>query len=111
MYRLGPRTVDVKKLLSVLSMSSGATAYYTAENAAIPVSEPTFAEGALLAPKELTALVPVSNRLLRVANRRSYRGQAPRLPTGCIRKRGPCWRHELVRQGRKSHLGTSSPSA
>ena len=67
-YRMGPRTIDVKKLLSVLSMSSGATAFYTAENAAIPVSEQTFAEAALLAPKELTALVPVSNRLLRDAD-------------------------------------------
>ena len=67
-YRMGPRTIDVKKLLSVLSMSSGATAYYTAENAAIPVSEQTFAEAALLAPKELTAMVPVSNRLLRDAD-------------------------------------------
>ena len=49
-------------------VSTGATAYYTAENAAIPVSEQTFAEAALLAPKELTALVPVSNRLLRDAD-------------------------------------------
>src|SRR5262249_28225600 len=47
---MGPTTVPVKKLLNVESMSAGATAYYVAENAAIPTSEETFAETALLAP-------------------------------------------------------------
>jgi HK97 family phage major capsid protein len=65
--RLGPRVVPVSKSLSVTSISSGAAAYYVGENAAIPVSEPTFAQIPLLIPKELAALVPVSNRLLRDA--------------------------------------------
>lgn len=62
--RLGPRVVPVARTLAVTSISTSATAYYVAENAAIPISEPTFAQTPLLTPKELTALVPVSNRLL-----------------------------------------------
>ena len=65
---LGPTVLQVAKVLGVVSLSSGATAYYVAENAAIVPSEPTFAETALLAPKALTALVPISNRLLRDAD-------------------------------------------
>lgn len=65
--RLGPRTVPVKKELSVTSLSTGASASWVAENAAIPISEQTFAQAVLLRPKELAALVPVSNRLLRDA--------------------------------------------
>lgn len=65
--RLGPRVVSVRKELDLTSMSAGATASYVAENALIPVSEETFAQGVLLKPKELAALVPVSNRLLRDA--------------------------------------------
>ena len=65
--RAGPRVVQVKKELDVTSIASGSTAYYVAENAAIPVSEQTFAQQALLRPKELAALVPISNRLLRDA--------------------------------------------
>src|SRR4051794_28727095 len=65
--RLGPRIVPVKKDLSVTSVSTGASAYYVAENALIPTSEPTFAQTPLLVPKELAALVPVANRLLRDA--------------------------------------------
>ena len=57
----------MEKSLSVTSISTGATAYYVGENAAIPTSEPTFAQAPLLVPKELAALVPVSNRLLRDA--------------------------------------------
>jgi HK97 family phage major capsid protein len=40
--RMGPTRVQVKKSLAVTSISSGATATYVAENAAIPVSEQTF---------------------------------------------------------------------
>ena len=65
--RLGPRIVPVKKELDVPSLASGATAYYVAENAAIPASEETFALTPLLRPRELAALVPISNRLLRDA--------------------------------------------
>ncbi|MBA2358875.1 MAG: phage major capsid protein, partial [Actinobacteria bacterium] len=61
--KLGPRVVPVSKELAVTSISTGATAYYVAENAAIPVSEESFAQAVLLRPKELAALVPVSNRL------------------------------------------------
>jgi HK97 family phage major capsid protein len=62
--RLGPKVVPVARTLAVTSISTGASAYYVAENAAIPVSEQTFAQTPLLTPKELAALVPVSNRLL-----------------------------------------------
>jgi HK97 family phage major capsid protein len=65
--RLGPRTVPVARTLSVASISSGASAYYIAENGAIPVSEQTFGLTPLLIPRELAALVPVSNKLLRDA--------------------------------------------
>jgi len=65
--RLGPRVVPVARTLAVTSISTGAAAYYIAEGGAIPISEPTFAQTPLLTPKELAALVPVSNRLLRDA--------------------------------------------
>jgi HK97 family phage major capsid protein len=65
--RLGVRVVPFDKELDVVSLSSGATATYVAENAPITPSEQTFAKGALLTEKELAALVPVSNRLLRAA--------------------------------------------
>jgi HK97 family phage major capsid protein len=64
---MGPTVVPMRKQLLVNSISSGSTAYYTAENAPIPTSEPTFDQDVLLQPKELAALVPVSNRLLRDA--------------------------------------------
>jgi HK97 family phage major capsid protein len=66
--RMGPTVVQVKKELDLTSLSSGASASYVAENAAIPISEQTFAQGPLLRPKQLAALVPVSNRLLRDAD-------------------------------------------
>lgn len=62
--KAGPRIVPFNKQMNQTSVSSGATAYYTAENAAITPSEQTFAEAALLTPKNLTGLVPVSNYLL-----------------------------------------------
>jgi HK97 family phage major capsid protein len=65
--RMGPRIVPVKKDLAIVSLSSGAAASYVGENLRIPVSEQTFAQAPLLAPKQLAALVPVSNRLLRDA--------------------------------------------
>jgi HK97 family phage major capsid protein len=65
--RLGPRIVPVEKELDVTSISSGASASYVAENAPIPISEETFAQAVLLRPKELGALVPISNKLLRTA--------------------------------------------
>ncbi len=66
--RLGPRTVPVKNRLSVVSLSTGASAAYVAENATIPTSEQTFAETGLLSPKTLAALTPISTRLLRDAS-------------------------------------------
>ena len=66
-YSLKPTVVPVKKELAITSVSAGAAAYYVAENANVPVSEPTLAQAPLLQPKELAALVPVSNRLLRDA--------------------------------------------
>src|SRR5262245_23346717 len=65
---LGPTVVPVQKELDVASLATGAVAYYVAENAAITPSEETFGLTALLRPKELAALVPVSNRLLRDAS-------------------------------------------
>jgi HK97 family phage major capsid protein len=65
--RLGPRIVPVKKELSVVSLVEGATAAYVGENQRIVVSEQEFAQAPLLRPKQLAALVPVSNRLLRDA--------------------------------------------
>jgi HK97 family phage major capsid protein len=60
----GPRIVPFGKEMNQTSIGSGATAYYTAENAAISPSEPSLAEAPLLTPKNLTGLVPVSNYLL-----------------------------------------------
>ena len=62
--RAGPRIVPFNKQMNQTSVSTGATAYYTAENAAITPSEETFAETPILTPKNLTGLVPVSNYLL-----------------------------------------------
>jgi HK97 family phage major capsid protein len=62
--RAGPRIVPFNKQMNQTSVSTGATAYYTAENARITPSEETFAEVPILTPKNLTGLVPVSNYLL-----------------------------------------------
>lgn len=64
---LNPRVVDVRKELQLPGISSGATAFWSLENAALPVSEQTFAVQATLKPKELGVLVPLSNRLIRDA--------------------------------------------
>jgi HK97 family phage major capsid protein len=66
--RLRPRIVPVDKELAVVAISSGASASYVGENLRIPPSEETFAEIPLLRPKQLAALVPVSNRLMRDAS-------------------------------------------
>jgi len=65
--QLGPTVVSVKKELLVTSIASGTSAFWVAENAAIPPSEPTFSQTPVLRPKELAALPAVSNRLLRDA--------------------------------------------
>lgn len=62
--RAQPRFQPFARLMQQTSISSGATAYYTAENARITPSEPTFAEAPLLTPKNLTGMVPVSTYLL-----------------------------------------------
>lgn len=62
--RARPRIVPFNKTMNQTSVSTGSTAYYTQENARIPVSEMTFAEAPILSPHYLTALVPVSNYLL-----------------------------------------------
>ncbi|MBA3364691.1 MAG: phage major capsid protein [Actinobacteria bacterium] len=66
--QMGVTTIPVRKELNVTSVSTGATAAYVAENARIPVSEETFAQAAILRPRNLAALVPISNRLLRDAD-------------------------------------------
>lgn len=60
----GPRIQPFNKQMNQTAISSGATAYYTQENARITPSEPTLAEAPLLTPKDLTGLVAVSNNLL-----------------------------------------------
>lgn len=62
--RANPKIVPFNKQMNQTSISTGSTAYYTQENARIPVSEMTFAQAPILTPKYLTALVPVSNYLL-----------------------------------------------
>ena len=66
--RMNVTIVPVKKELAVAYLASGGSASYVAENARIPVSEQTFGEEVLLRPKQLAALIPVSNRLLRDAS-------------------------------------------
>ncbi len=63
-----PTVTKVGKELDVPQVATGSTALYVAENAAIPASEPTFGLALQLRPRELVALVPISNRLLRDAN-------------------------------------------
>jgi HK97 family phage major capsid protein len=65
--RANPRSQRFQKEMYQTSVSTGATAFYTQENAQIPISEESFAEAPLLTPKNLTALVPASNYLLRDA--------------------------------------------
>jgi HK97 family phage major capsid protein len=64
---MGPTIVHVAKELDLPYISTGSAAYYVAENARIPVSEPTLTLIPKLKPIELAALVPVSDRLLRDA--------------------------------------------
>ena len=64
---LGATVQPVATELDVAGLSSGASAYWVAENALIPTSEETFNFAAVLRPKPLAALIPVSNRLLRDA--------------------------------------------
>lgn len=66
--RANPREIPFGKLMNQTSISSGASASYTGENLRITPSEMTFAEAPLLVPKNLTALVPVSNYLLQDAD-------------------------------------------
>ncbi|UUY02186.1 phage major capsid protein [Svornostia abyssi] len=66
--QLGPRVVDgIGRQLDLTRVSTGATAYWPNENAPIPISEPSFSQDVVLRPRDLSALVPVSNRLLRDA--------------------------------------------
>lgn len=60
----GPRIIPFGSQMNQVQLSTGATAYYTAENAAITPSQETFSQVTLLTPKNLTGLVPVSNYLL-----------------------------------------------
>lgn len=62
--RAGAREVGFNKSLSQTTVSTGSTAYYTAENAQIQTSELTFGQAPLLSPHNLTGMVPVSNYLL-----------------------------------------------
>ncbi|MEP6697899.1 MAG: phage major capsid protein [Pseudonocardiales bacterium] len=65
--RMGVRVVPVRRQLAITSVASGASASYVPENAAAPISEQTFDQDVLLMPRDLVAMVPVSDRLLRDA--------------------------------------------
>jgi HK97 family phage major capsid protein len=67
--RAGPRIVPFSAQMNQVQLSTGATAYYTPENAAITPSQETFAQVTLLTPKNLTGLVPVSTYLLNDSRR------------------------------------------
>jgi HK97 family phage major capsid protein len=62
--RASPRIVPFTRLMNQVQLSTGATAYYTAENAAITTSQESFNQVTLLQPHNLTGLVPVSTYLL-----------------------------------------------
>jgi HK97 family phage major capsid protein len=68
--RANPRIVPFSAQMNQVQLSTGATAYYTPENAAITPSQETFAQVTLLTPKNLTGLVPVSTYLLNDTSRR-----------------------------------------
>lgn len=65
--RANPREVPFGKQMNQTSISAGSSASYTGENLRITPSEMSFSEAVLLTPKNLTALVPVSNYLLQDA--------------------------------------------
>ena len=62
--RANPRIVPFTAQMNQVQMSTGATAYYTAENAAITPSQETFSQVTILTPHNLTGLIPVSSYLL-----------------------------------------------
>lgn len=66
--RANPRQQPFAKQMNQTSVSAGAAAFYTLENARIPTSELTLAEAPLLTPKNLTAMVPISRYLLEDAS-------------------------------------------
>lgn len=67
--RAGVEEVPFDKSLAQHTVASEPTAYYQVlENSHTAPSEMTFGEVPLLTPKELTAFVPVSNRLLRATD-------------------------------------------
>ncbi len=61
---LGAPIIPVRIEMDVAGLSTGATANFVQENAAIPTSEETFSFSSILKPKPLAAMVPISNRLL-----------------------------------------------
>jgi HK97 family phage major capsid protein len=63
------RIVPFTAQMNQVALTGGATAYYTAENAAIPTSQETFNQITLLTPHNLTGLVPASNWLLQDTRR------------------------------------------
>lgn len=60
----GPRIIPFNKQMNQTSIVTGATAGYTAESSRITPAGMEFGEAVLLTPKNLTALVPISNYLL-----------------------------------------------
>jgi HK97 family phage major capsid protein len=64
---LGPTIQPVRKVMAIDSIVQGATAGWVGENEPAPMSQPEFDQEVLLEPKELTALLAASNRLVRDA--------------------------------------------
>lgn len=64
---LGPRIEPVRKVKAITSITKGAVAGWVGENEPAQASQPELDQEILLAPKELTALLAASNRLVRDA--------------------------------------------
>lgn len=60
----GPRIIPFNKQMNQTSIVTGGSAGYTAESSRITPTGMEFGEAVLLTPKNLTALVPISNYLL-----------------------------------------------
>ncbi len=65
--RMGAQSIPLQGTLQIPRMTGGATAYFIGENQAIPVSQPQFGQ-IVLSEKTLVAMVPISNKLIRLSS-------------------------------------------
>lgn len=65
--KLGAQSLPLQGSLPIPKMIAGATAYFIGENQDIPVSEPEFGQ-IVLTEKTLAAMVPISNKLIRLSS-------------------------------------------